>query len=252
LKGGKATSGKTLPQVHTTSVVGKLYGESRTQVERRLAVVDSGNRKLIAEMDRTDSVNAAHRALRRAEDERRILGLKPVVGKFRTLVIDPPWEYDNDFLGRSKPDYATMTKEELLALPVESWAEDDAHLYLWVTNAIEPFPYELMAAWGFKHNTRLTGVKPYFVSGTHFRQQTEHVLFGIRGTLSTRRQDISNVFEFEMPKGRAHSEKPETFYELVRRASYPPYAECFQRKPRPDFQNLYERFTTEAADGDGA
>lgn len=248
LKSSKATSGNMLPQVHTTSVVGKLYGESRTQVERRLAVIDSGNRKLIDQMDRDGKVSGAYRALRRVEDEKRILGLRPIVGKFKTLVIDPPWEYDNDFLGRSKPDYATMTKEELLELPVESWAEDNAHLYLWITNGIEPFPYELMAAWGFKCNTRLTGKKPYFVTGTHFRQITEHVLFGIRGTLNTRRQDISNHFEFEMPKGRKNSEKPETFYELVRRASYPPYGEAFQRKARPDFVNLYERVTTEAAE----
>ena len=39
LKGREATSGKTLPQVHATGVVGKLFNESRTQVEKRLAVV---------------------------------------------------------------------------------------------------------------------------------------------------------------------------------------------------------------------
>jgi hypothetical protein len=37
-----------------------------------------------------------------------------------------------------------------------------------------------------------------------------------------------------------HSEKPEKFYEIVRAASYPPYGEAFQRKPRPDFVNLYD------------
>jgi hypothetical protein len=30
------------------------------------------------------------------------------------------------------------------------------------------------------------------------------------------------------------------FYEIVREASYPPYAEAFQRKPRFGFANLYE------------
>ncbi len=37
-----------------------------------------------------------------------------------------------------------------------------------------------------------------------------------------------------------HSEKPEAFYEIVRRASYPPYGEAFQRLARPGFVNLFE------------
>ncbi|SRR6266851_5612839 len=32
---------------------------------------------------------------------------------------------------------------------------------------------------------------------------------------------------------------PEEFYEIVRAASFPPYGEAFQRKARPDFQNLF-------------
>ena len=33
---------------------------------------------------------------------------QPAEGKFRTLVVDVPWEYDNDFLGRGAPQYALM------------------------------------------------------------------------------------------------------------------------------------------------
>jgi N6-adenosine-specific RNA methylase IME4 len=246
LKGGKATSGNMLPQVHTTSVVGKLYGESRTQVERRLAVMDSGNRKLIDQMDRDGRVSAAYRMLRCAEDEKRILGLRPIVGKFKTIVIDPPWKYESDFLGRAGPDYATMTQEELLALPVANWAEANAHLYLWSTYGMLPQAFALMDAWGFKYSSFLTWKKPSFVTGHNFRSQTEHILFGIRGRLKTRREDISNHFEAPMNRS-VYSEKPEKFYEIVRAASYPPFGEAFQRKARPDFVNLYER-VAEAAE----
>jgi N6-adenosine-specific RNA methylase IME4 len=224
--------------------IGAIVGVSGRTYEKAKAVVEAAKAEperfghLIAEMDRTGKVNAAHRALRRAEDEKRILALAPVAGLFKTLVIDPPWQYDMDFLGRGKPDYDTMSHEELLALPVESWAEADAHCYLWTTNAMFPAAVELMSKWGFRHNTVLTWAKPHYGLGTHFRGQTEHVLFGIRGTLATRANDISTLFE--APVGK-HSEKPEKFYEIVRRASYPPYGEAFQRMARSDFVNLYQQ-----------
>jgi N6-adenosine-specific RNA methylase IME4 len=218
-------------------------------LEKAKAVVQAAQREpqrfgpLVVEMDRTGKVNAAHRALRRTEDEKRILGLVPVAGRFKTLVLDPPWRYDQDFLGRGAPDYDTMAHEELLALPVESWAEDNCHLYLWTTNAMVPKAVELVTAWGFRFNTLLTWAKPHYGMGTHFRGQTEHVLFGIRGTLATRRSDISTLFEAKV--GR-HSEKPEKFYEIVRAASYPPFGGAFQRQARPDFANLFEQISEAA------
>jgi N6-adenosine-specific RNA methylase IME4 len=59
------------------------------------------------------------------------------------------------------------------------------------------------------------------VSATHrnyFRNSTEHVLFGVRGHLRTRVDNIPT--HFEAPR-LEHSEKPERFYEIVRAASYP-------------------------------
>src|SRR5713101_8298118 len=78
---------------------------------------------------------------------------------------------------RGAPKYALMDREQLLALPVESWAEDSAHLYLWTTNALMPTAVGLMAAWGFEHKSILTWAKPHWGLGQYFRGQTEHVLF---------------------------------------------------------------------------
>jgi ParB/RepB/Spo0J family partition protein len=238
---GKVSTGST---GKSRDKIAAPLGKSGRTLEKARAVVEAAEREpnkfghLVSEMDRTGKVNAAHRALRRTQDEQRVLGLTPVVGKFRALVIDPPWQYDADFLGRGRPDYDTMSRDELLALPVESWAEENCHLYLWSTNAMLPHAFELLARWGFRHNNVLTWKKPHYGMGTHFRGQTEHVLFGIRGTLATRRDDIST--HFEAPTG-AHSEKPEKFYEIVRAASFPPYGEAFQRTARPDFKNLFAR-----------
>jgi N6-adenosine-specific RNA methylase IME4 len=68
--------------------------------------------------------------------------LRPVRGKYRTIVIDCPWQYPGKHLGR--PDYATMSHDELMALPVQNWADDQCHIYLWSNNGTLPQALELM------------------------------------------------------------------------------------------------------------
>jgi ParB/RepB/Spo0J family partition protein len=226
-----------------TDKIGSFAGVSGRTVEKIAAVVEAAETEpqrfghLLEELDRHRGVDRAYRALGRARDEQRVLSLAPQPGRYRTLVLDPPWEYDNDFLGRGAPKYALLDREALLALPVASWAEDDSHLYLWATNANLPMAVECMAAWGFTHKSVITWVKPRFGLGVFFRGSTEHCLFGVRGHLMTRSTAIAT--HFEAPVG-AHSEKPERFYEIVREASYLPAGEAFQRKTRDGFTNLYQ------------
>lgn len=180
---------------------------------------------------------AGRRILMHERDAARIAELEPIEGKFRALVIDPPWDYEGlSIAGRAAPLYATMTQEELLDLDVAGWAEDDCHLYLWTTNNFITRAVALMRAWGFAHKTVLTWKKPRWGLGSYFRNSTEHVLFGVRGELRTRSDSIAT--HFEAPLGE-HSEKPEAFYEIVRAASHGPYGEIFQRDERPDFANVF-------------
>jgi N6-adenosine-specific RNA methylase IME4 len=174
-----------------------------------------------------------------AKDEQRIQSISPINGKFRTIVIDPPWDYEwLSLAGRAAPGYATMSHEQLLGLDVAQWAEDNCHIYLWTTNNFVSRGPELMAKWGFQHKTVLTWVKPKFGLGSYFRNSTEHVLFGVRGELRTRSDSIAT--HFEAPLGE-HSEKPEEFYDIVRKASYEPYGEVFQRTARCTFQHSQTR-----------
>lgn len=186
------------------------------------------------------------RAEMRDEDEARVKSLAPVIGKFRALVIDPPWDYEwLSIAGRAAPGYATMSHEELLALDVAQWAEENCHLYLWTTNNFMTRAVDLMAHWGFQHKCVLTWVKPRWGLGSYFRNSTEHVLFGMRGELRTRSDSIAT--HFRAPLGK-HSEKPEEFYDLVRAASHEPFGEVFQREDRSDFTNVFGQQMVEAAE----
>lgn len=224
--------------------IGAFAGVSGRTVEKIAAVVDAAERApekfqlLLTEMDRTGKVDGAYRKLKQAQDEQRILSVGPVHGKYKTLVIDPPWDHEGlSLAGRGRPEYAVMSHQQLCDMPVMEWAEEECHLYLWTTNNFILRGGDLISAWGFDFKTVLTWVKPHFGLGSYFRSSTEHCLFAIRGTTSTRVNNVPTHFEADAGE---HSAKPECFYDIVRRASYPAYGEVFQREPRDGFVNLFE------------
>jgi N6-adenosine-specific RNA methylase IME4 len=185
---------------------------------------------------------SADRVAKVLADEQRVLALVPRPGKYRTLVIDPAWEYDwLSLAGRAKPGYAMQTLDQLRALDLKQWADDEVgcHLYSWTTNNFSYEAHKLVEHWRFQHRTILTWIKPPpFGLGSYYRNSTELCLFATFGDTTTRPAAASLPTHFEAPRGE-HSEKPEKFYEIVRAASYPPYGEGNQREPRPDFVNLF-------------
>lgn len=154
--------------------------------------------------------------------------LSVVPDVWTTIVIDPPWRYDNVATrGAAEDHYETMSQAELLDLDVPSG--DEAHLYLWVTNSFFEDGFELLRAWGFIYKTCLTWCKPQIGMGNYFRSTTEHVLFGVKGRLATLRNDVPTHFVSDR---RRHSEKPDCFYDLAEACSPGPYLEMFARRRR--------------------
>jgi N6-adenosine-specific RNA methylase IME4 len=157
---------------------------------------------------------------------------------YRTIVADPPWRYaDKLRMGDHSPGhrgadshYQTMALDAIKALPVADLAEmDGCHLYLWTTNAFLVEAHEVARAWGFRPRTVLTWVKTQIGMGSFFRNNTEHVIFAVRGSLDVRRHDVPTAFT--APR-RAHSAKPECFLDLVEQVSPGPYVELFSRRHR--------------------
>lgn len=208
----------------------KIVRIGKTTLSKAKQVIEYGNKKWIEEMDRTGNVNKIYRYIKQKHDEQKILkkhpGLK-AMGKFKTILIDPPWAYDTNVIGRTTPEYATMSIEELQKIKMP--ADKDCHLYLWATNAFLPKALELGTFWGFEYKTCITWIKPSIGMGAYFRNSTEHCLFFVKGNLPTRVKNIPTHFE---AKRLSHSEKPEKMYEIIEKASYPPYVEFFARKKR--------------------
>lgn len=154
---------------------------------------------------------------------------------WRTIVVDPPWDY-RDPLQRTRGSfrsaeshYTTMRFGMIMAMKVGDWAETDAHLYLWTTNSFMVEAHQLALHWGFTPRTILTWVKPGIGMGHFYRNNTEHVVFAVRGRLPLLRRDLPTAFKAK--KGE-HSEKPQAFYDMVETASPGPYLDVFARKQR--------------------
>jgi N6-adenosine-specific RNA methylase IME4 len=154
---------------------------------------------------------------------------------FSTLVIDPPWPYSDRLMSGVRRTrgaanhYPTMALDALRALRPQDVAADNAHLYVWATNAFMVEAHELMRTWGFTQKTIVTWVKPHLGMGRYFRNCTEHVVFGVRGTCPTKLRNVRTWFE--APR-RWHSAKPPEFYDIVERMSHGPYLELFARAER--------------------
>lgn len=149
----------------------------------------------------------------------------PPTGTYTTVVIDPPWKYDNrGTRGAANDHYPQLGIEELAELQIP--AAEESHLYLWTTNAFLRDALDLVDTWGFDYKATLVWVKPQMGMGNYFRISHELVLFGIRGGLKTLRKDAMSWFQ--APRGE-HSAKPDTFYELVESCSPGPYMDMFNR-----------------------
>ena len=80
--------------------------------------------------------------------------------KYNTIYADPPWRFQNR-TGKVAPEhkrlkrYETMTVEEIKQLPVAEIADEKAHLYLWVPNALLPDGLAVMEAWGFEYKSNI-------------------------------------------------------------------------------------------------
>ena len=127
--------------------------------------------------------------LQAANDLRQLVSVR----RFKTLLADPPWQFQNR-TGKIAPEhkrlsrYGTMTLDDIKALPVEMAADDTAHLYLWVPNALLPEGLAVMQAWGFQYKSNIVWQKIRKDGGPdgrgvgfYFRNVTEILLFGVRG-----------------------------------------------------------------------
>lgn len=167
-----------------------------------------------------------------------------IEGGYKTILADPPWRFANR-TGKVAPEhrrldrYSTMELEDIKRLPVAEVSAASAHLYLWVPNALLPEGLQVMESWGFRYVSNIIWAKRRKDGGPdgrgvgfYFRNVTEILLFGVRGSMRTLQPARSQVNMIETRK-REHSRKPDEQYPLIEACSPGPYLEMFARHPQP-------------------
>lgn len=203
--------------------------------------------------------------------------MKPLeeMGRFKTVVVDPPWpisfgnltreeiavqhakkirELGTSYNGHgdggksfgryAKLDYETLSLAEIAEIGIERVCDVDCMVFLWTTQGFLPNSFDILKAWGLRYWCTMTWQKaigpkplnrPYYNS--------EFVLLAAKGKPCFVSE--TGLFACNAWKARGHSSKPEEFYDLLRRVTPAPRLDVFGRRPIAGFQS----WGNEAPDG---
>jgi N6-adenosine-specific RNA methylase IME4 len=159
--------------------------------------------------------------------------------KYKTVYADPPWNERGGGKIKRGADrhYNLLHTDDIIDVMKKIPIDDNAHLYLWVTNSFLKDGLLVMEELGFKYKTNIVWVKDRFGLGQYFRGQHEICLFGVKGHLPYKHKidpnrsccDESTVIICKRTK---HSKKPFGMYEKIEKTSYPPFIEVFAREQK--------------------
>jgi N6-adenosine-specific RNA methylase IME4 len=169
--------------------------------------------------------------------------------KYKTIVIDPPWNQGKTGLRSVRPNqdrnlpYKIMTLEEIKDFNINKFAQEECLIFLWTTDKYIEEAHKILREWSFKKHcifvwNKNTGVCPFSVQ---FRN--EYCIMGYRGKLKLNKIGVPTSF---FAKVREHSRKPDEFYEIVKQIADSPRIDIFSREKREGFDQWgdeIDRFT---------
>ena len=244
---GKKRSGDQIePHLKTADRLAKEHGVSAATIKRDAKIatflnehpeeareIILGNKKFSdvrREVKRIDIISKLE-----AIETREV---KAIEGVYDVIVIDPPWpmeKIERDVRpNQVEMDYPTMTEEELKSLRIPT--AENSHVWLWTTHRFLPMAFTLLNSWKLKYICCFIWHKPGGFQPIGLPQYNcEFALYGRFGKpqfVDTKTFPVC----FNAPRG-VHSEKPEEFYDVVRRVTAGRRLDMFGRRKIEGFDS---------------
>ena len=173
--------------------------------------------------------------------------MPPVEKKYDVIVIDPPWEMKKieryTAPDQVEFDYPTMSVEEIANIKLP--AKENCHVFLWTTEKYLPYAFEIFKKWEVRYILTFVwkkngGFQPFNLP----QYNCEFVLYGRIGTPEF--VDTKGFNTCFTAKRTGHSNKPDIFYETVRRVTAGDRLDMFNRRHIEGFDG----WGKESKDGD--
>jgi len=186
------------------------------------------------------SINQAYKDVRKKEikqsqdqyfEELKQKELQEITEDYDVIVIDPPWDMkkiDRDVApNQTGFDYPTMTIEEIKEFDLPN--SDNCHVFMWITQKHLPHGFEIFNQWGVKYVFTMVwhkngGFQPFGLA----QYNCEFVLYGRIG--SPKFIDLKAFPTCFSAKRTKHSEKPNEFYDIIRRVTAGKKIDIFNRR----------------------
>ena len=152
--------------------------------------------------------------------------------KYNIIYADPAWLYYNDstakpdcttIKGMRRPPYQVMSSSEIMSLPIEELADDDAILFIWTTDYHLEKCMQVIKAWGFQYKTvgfvwskkNKNGSQVCFMRAYTMKSGVELCLLATRGKNAHKLVKKHNIKAYIESPRLHHSKKPDEIRDRI-------------------------------------
>jgi len=223
-----------------SEIIAKEIGIGARTIEKFKTIQEKAPEKVVkalcegASLDgKKLSIDKVYRDVQQQERREQLKVMDFPQGKYRIIYADPPWQYNDELIenyGGAEKHYATMTIDELCALPIKDLADENAVLFLWVTSPLLEASFRVISAWGFTYKTNFIWDKVKHNMGHYNSMRHEMLLVCTKGSCTPDELKLFDSVQ-SIERSDRHSEKPEEFRKIIDKLyKYGNKIELFARK----------------------